>query len=89
MANASSSATSLIITGLTPFSYYEFKYRAINVLGVGGNSSTVTLVSGTAPARPSTPLNISIDWNSNSTIGVRFDWKAYNSSASNIPLAYY
>jgi hypothetical protein len=81
----SSSTTSLILTGLAYFNYYEFKYRAINVLGVGGNSSAVTLVTGVAPPRPTTPLNISLDSNITTTLVVRFDWKAYNSSVTGIP----
>ena len=79
----------MILTGLAYFNYYEFKYRAINVLGVGGNSSTVTLVAGVAPPRPTTPLNISLDRNITNTLAVRFDWLAYNSSASGIPGASY
>ena len=85
----SNSTTSLILTAIKPFSYYEFKYRAINVFGAGGNSSTVTIFAGTAPARPSSPLNISLDENSSASLGVRFDWIAYNSSASNVPATSY
>jgi hypothetical protein len=43
----------------------------------------------TEPPRPSSSLNISLDWNSSSTLGVRFDWIAYDSSSNNIPVTYY
>jgi hypothetical protein len=87
----SSPISSLIVNGLKPFSEYEFKYRKINILGdlgVSGNSSTLTVMTGSVPPRPSFPLNISLDWNSSATLGVRFDWIAYNISSSNIPASF-
>ena len=89
VANVISSQSSLILTGLGFFNDYEYKYRAINIFGAGGNSSIATLGTGIAPPMPKFPLVISLDTNITTTLAVRFDWNAHNSSESGIPVTSY
>ena len=56
--DATANGLSSVVTGLTNGTAYSFKVRAVNAVGSGTESNSVTVTPSTAPAKPATPTAV-------------------------------